>query len=255
MTLLSCIDLTVDTPAGNLLRDLHWQVQSGEVWGVLGPNGCGKSSLLHTLMGLQPAATGQIVIAGKALSQLQHQKRATLMGLLPQESPFAFPMSVNAVVLNGRFAHRGWWAGLQLADKESAARALDALGIAHLAKRDVSTLSGGEKRKVALATLLCQGPQLALLDEPENHLDPGVRQTILRLFKTHFTSTNKALVMVVHDPNLALQFCTHLLLIAANGSIVQGPVDQIASAEIFSALYQHPVRLLETDQGPIALLR
>lgn len=253
MTLLSCTNLSVATPAGPLFTGLNLTIQSGQCWGVLGPNGCGKSSLLHCLSGLDAPATGDIRLGQQRLDAMTHRTRARLIGLLPQESPYSFPLSVLDAVVSGRFAHQSWFGTMQRGERDLALAALTSLGIAAFAKRDVSSLSGGEKRKVALATLLCQAPSIALLDEPENHLDPGARQRILTQFKTDFTQGDKAILMVMQDPTLALRLCSHLLIIDAQGQLHSGPVEHLATDAMLSQLYGHPLNVISTKHGKVAV--
>jgi len=114
--------------------------------------------------------------------------------------------------------------------------------------RNTHTLSGGERQRMEIATLLTQQPQLALLDEPSNHLDPGQQIIMLQLLQEHFTVEERALVMVLHDCNLAMRFCDHLLLLKGNGEYLAGSLTELASAENLSWLYQHPVSLQRVDE-------
>jgi iron complex transport system ATP-binding protein len=114
-----------------------------------------------------------------------------------------------------------------------------------LAERDPGTLSGGERQRMEIAVLLAQSPRLALVDEPTNHLDPGQQVQMLHLLKTRFTTDGRALVMVLHDINLALAFCDRLLLIRGDGDWRAGPASETGTPETLSWLYDHPVRQAE----------
>ena len=246
MTLLSCKHLTTGVNGRQLLSRLDLSVESGSCWGILGPNGSGKSNLLKTIVGLLPAVDGEILIKGK--EQLRHTPRelARILGILHQETSFHFPLTVEDYVLAGRYPYHTWLSRESNEDRQIASDAMKSIGIDDLSNRHCHTLSGGEARKASMAMLVCQSPDLALLDEPENHLDPGVRYQLVRKLKEMFTANGKALIMVLHDPSIALRLCSHLLLIGRDGSTITGEVDEIGDEAHLSRIYGHRMRLLES---------
>lgn len=245
---LSCHRLQIGIAGGLFEEPLEWQVNAGECWGILGTNGCGKSTLLRTIAGLLPAREGSIEINDRDLKTIHRQERARIIGLLSQESTYNFPMRVKDVVISGRYPYQPWFGKDSQTDKQVAKSVMQQVGIEALQQRLVNTLSGGEARKVAMATLLCQSPQLALLDEPENHLDPGIRYQLLQRMKLNFHAHGQALVMVLHDPSMALRLCSHLLLIDPKGNVKAGKNADVATTENLSHAYAHPMILLE-DNG------
>ncbi len=231
-----------------ITRQLDLRIEPGSCWGILGPNGAGKTTLLHTLAGLHPGTDGHISYNGKPLSTYSPRALARIRGVLFQSELNTFPGTLFETVLAGRHPHLGQLGWETPEDLQQAARAIELTGLNGMEHRNTHTLSGGERQRMEIATLLTQQPQLALLDEPSNHLDPGQQIIMLQLLQAHFTQQDRALVMVLHDCSLAMRFCDHLLLLKGNGEHLAGPVTELASAENLSWLYQHPVSLQTVDE-------
>ena len=159
------------------------QFAPGELVAILGRNGSGKTLTLHTLAGLKPAARGTVRLDGQSLDRLTRRAIARRMGLLMQDLEDAFTMTVLESVLIGRHPHLALWQWESAADEQLARSALARVGLENFPARSVDTLSGGEQRRVAVATLLAQEPAVFLLDEPTNHLDPQHQLHVLGLFR------------------------------------------------------------------------
>ena len=244
-----CRSLQVDVADRTLCRDLDLTLEPGQCWGLLGPNGCGKTLLLHTLAGLRTAARGQILLDNQPLDGLPRRRVAQRLGLLFQEAPSALPATVLETVLSGRHPHLSPWRWEQAADYRMARSALRDVGLEGFEHRDVTSLSGGERQRVAIATLLVQAPAIYLLDEPTNHLDLAHQLQIMGLFRG-LTDANRTVLMSLHDLNLALRFCDHLVLLR-DGETLFGPTGGVGTAEQFSDLYGHPLRALAGPAGPV----
>lgn len=239
MTLLRTESLTVRVGDHAVCRELDLSVRSGECWAVLGSNGAGKTTFLHSLIGLHTEVSGRIELAGESLASLRRRRIAQLAGLLPQDSSDAFPASVLETAVMGRHPHLGPWEWEGEADYAAAREALASVGLTELAERDVRTLSGGERRRLALATLLTQAPPIQLLDEPANHLDLHHQVTLLGRVSQ---PGDGATVMSLHDVNLAERFCSHALLLFGDGEACFGPIQEVLNADVLSRLYRHPIR-------------
>lgn len=248
MSLLDCKQIEVGINGRMLLPAFDWQIEQGSCWGILGANGCGKSTLLKSVAGLLPLRGGNLKINHIEPAQVSTKELARSVGMLPQETPFRFPVHVLDLVMAGRYPWQTWYSRLSDEDRTIASESLQRIDAVALTDRLANRLSGGETRKVAMAILLCQSPNLALLDEPENHLDPGMRYQLIGRLKEDFTRDGKALAMVLHDPTLALHFCSHLLLIDADGNVSAGATDKMATEEKLSAVYGHAMRITE-DAG------
>ncbi len=238
--MLSTHALAVGISGRAVCSGLDLGVVAGQSWAVLGRSGAGKTALLHTLAGLRRPTAGSVRWQDHDLGTLPRREVALRIGLVPQIDEQPFPMTVAEAALAGRYPHLGRWRALGTADDDAVRDALWALGIDGLGDRPVATLSGGERRRLSVATLLAQDPPVALLDEPTNHLDPGHQIAVMRLLRERYAAPGRALVVVLHDVNLALRFCSHLLLLFGDGSHAAGPAEAL-TAEDLERLYGHPM--------------
>jgi iron complex transport system ATP-binding protein len=211
---------------------------------VLGPNGAGKSTLLRCLAGLAPPQSGSLASEGDDLATLDDRERARRIGILLQEDETVFPASVLDTVMIGRHPHLGRWEWESAHDRAIALRALHDVELEDLCARDVTTLSGGERRRVAIAAVLSQQPRLGLWDEPLNHLDPRHQRRILGRLTARVDQPAHAGVFVLHDVNLAVRHCSHALLLYGDGRTASGRIETLLDAERLGELYDAPIRAL-----------
>ncbi len=251
MTLLETHNLTVSIGDCLVCRDAALHIEAGQCWGLLGRNGSGKTTLLRALAGLHRPDGGAVELLGQPLRMLSRRVIAQRLGLLLQDEALPFPVTVEAAVLAGRHAHLPPFGWERAEDRRLAHEALEAVGMAPFAHRLTSSLSGGERRRVAIATLLAQAPAVMLLDEPTNHLDLDQQIRILRLLHQRM-GRMRALVMSLHDINMALRFCDRLILLDDEG-LHTGPAAQLGTAERLSTLYGHPLTVLEGPTGPVLI--
>jgi len=253
--LLETRGLTVQVGAATVCADLDLRIAPGERWCILGRSGIGKTTLLHTLAGLHTPARGEVRWRDRPIAGLPRRELARALGVVLQHDDYRFPLSVQDAVLAGRHPHLPRWQAEGPADRERAAAAIAAAGLGGLETRLADSLSGGERRRLALATLLTQDPQLALLDEPVNHLDPGQQLAVIDLLRDRFGAPGRALAIVLHDVNLALRCCTHLLLLYGDGVTRSGATTELATPSVLGALYGHPLVEVTVDGGPRFLPR
>jgi iron complex transport system ATP-binding protein len=234
--LLEVTDLRVVVAGRVLVDSLTMAIEPGQCWAIVGRNGAGKTSLLRTLAGLASPAGGVVRYDGRPLDRLGARERARHRSLLPQDTHDAFPASVLQTVLVGRHPHVSRFAWEAAPDIACARDALRTFGIAALESRDVRTLSGGERRRVALAALLAQEAPLALLDEPSSHLDVAQQSSALGVFLELARRHKRAVVMVLHDLHLATRFCDHAIAIG-DGKATARRAALILNAETLSSLF------------------
>jgi iron complex transport system ATP-binding protein len=251
MRLLHATQLDVAITGHILCRQLELSIEPGERWCLLGRNGAGKTTLLHTLAGLRAPSGGHLTIQGQSVATLPHRQRAQRIGLLPQDHLDAFPASVLETALAGRHPWLGPWQWEGTADRRIAHAALAAVGLAGFESRSIATLSGGERRRLGIATLLTQQTPLLLLDEPVNHLDIHQQVCMLELLARQAADAERALLMVMHDLNLAARYCDKFLLLFGDGTHAQGSLEVALCAENLARLYQHPLTRIDTAQGPV----
>ncbi len=235
-----------------LCQGFHWQVHAGEIWGLLGANGRGKTTVLHTLAGLQPAHAGHIHFRGKPLSHWPKRQLAQQLGLLTQSPHYPFPLRVDHFVAQGRYPQQGLWPRPSETDHQAVAPALALTQLTGLSTRLLHQLSGGEQQRAGIASLLAQACPVLLLDEPCNHLDIPHQVHLLDALIRQSQRLGGACILSLHDINLAARVCSHLLLLTPQGWLT-GPAAQMLQADLLSHTYQHPIQAHPTPQGPVFL--
>lgn len=245
--LLETRDLTLSIAGSEICKQLNLRIKQGECVGILGQNGTGKTTLLHTLMRFRNAEYGEILLEGKHLNAWSRKALSTRLGILFQSTQDIMPSTVLETALTGRHPHLADWQWEDARDEKIARDALAAMGIAEFTQREVNTLSGGERQRLAIATLLTQHPRLFLLDEPGNHLDIAFQVQSLNLLRAHVLEQQAGLCMATHDINLAARFCDQILLLLGNGAFVLGACAQVLTEQHLSQAYGCEIRRIELE--------
>jgi iron complex transport system ATP-binding protein len=211
--------------------------EAGAVHGIVGPNGSGKSTLLALLGGLRSPDEGEVVLDGRALTGLRRIEVARQVALVPQDTSVAFPFTAAEMVLLGRTPHhdRPWFDSS--ADLDAAEAAMRATGVLDLAARPFLDLSGGERQRVILARAFCQQPSVLLLDEPTSHLDLAHRIGLLELLRRRALDDGLAVVVVLHDLNLAARLCDELTLLCAGRAVASGKPQDVLTEDRVEAVF------------------
>jgi iron complex transport system ATP-binding protein len=243
-----CENLTLDVPGRTLVAGLGFSLAPGRMLAVLGRNGAGKSSTLHAIAGLRPPGDGTVQIAGRPLTSWPRRELARTLGLLPQLVEDPFPATALEAVLVGRHPHLDFWAWESNTDRDLARRALASVDLAGLESRDIATLSGGERRRLSIATILAQDPGIFLLDEPIQQLDPQHQLDVLRTFRA-FADSGRTVVVSLHDVGLAARFADDVLLLYGDGRWEYGDCASTLSERSIGSLYGIRVRELRWDGG------
>ncbi len=253
MSILATHQLSASIAGQNICNELNLKIEPKQCWGILGRNGIGKSTLMRTLSGLRSADGGTVSLMDKALSDYSRRQVAQHIGILFQDSDDPFPSTVMETALIGRHPYLDNWQWETENDINITRQALHQVGLTGFEARMVDTLSGGERQRLAIASVLVQEPDLFFLDEPTNHLDMHHQVILLSLLANRVSVENKAMVMIMHDINLAARFCDHLLLMFNKGNTLHGPIDEVLNAENLEQLYQHPVMAIDTPDGTVWL--
>ncbi|TVR05653.1 MAG: ABC transporter ATP-binding protein [Spirochaetaceae bacterium] len=231
-----------DAAAAPVLRDLCLDLPGGVVTALLGPNGCGKTTLLNLCLGwLQPQA-GSISLGGRPLTGIARRDMGRALSLVPQDEHVPFEYSVLEYVLLGRAPHLGT---LQIPDRShvrAAEQALEAVGALEWADRSVNTISAGEKQLVMAARSLAQEPSVLLMDEPSSHLDPANTARLLDLIR-RLSARGVTVVFTTHDPGLAAAAAHTVALMRAGEILFCGPADDAITSERLSATYGVPMEV------------
>jgi iron complex transport system ATP-binding protein len=247
-TTLSTRELKVRVPHRLLVNDLNVAFEQGSFTAILGRNGAGKTLTLHTLAGLRAASGGEVFLKDQSVLQWPRRTLARTLGLLAQTTEDAFPSTALEAVLVGRHPHIGFWEWETEEDRSVALQALAIVGLQGFEEREVATLSGGERRRVALAALLAQAPDVYLLDEPINHLDPHHQLDILHLLRRK-AAEGHSVIMTLHDPALAARFADQALLLFGDGTWRFGPTQEVLTEEAMTQLYALPVHEVRWEGG------
>lgn len=240
---LVCEHLDITVPGRSLVSGLQFSIAQGEFLAVLGQNGSGKSLTLHTLAGLRPIAKGKVMLQGAPLSTARRKAVAKQLALLPQHNEDIFPSTVIDTVLIGRHPHIHGFRWESDGDRQMALDALKAVDLEALAERDLTTLSGGERQRVAIAQVLAQCPDVYLLDEPSNQLDPQHQLAVLQLFRERSRS-GKTVIASLHDVNLAARFADQCLLLYGDGRWQLGETRSVLNPASLSELYATPIEAI-----------
>lgn len=239
-TLFSCNNIRVDVSGRTLVDALNFAVGRGELLAVLGQNGSGKSLTMHTFAGLRPATSGQVFLGEQDIAENSRQEIAKQLALLPQHVDDIFPATVLDTAMIGRHPHIGRFQWESAEDFEIGRAALASVDLGDLARRDVLTLSGGERRRLAIAQVLTQQPDVYLLDEPTNHLDPQHQLDALRLFRER-ADAGAAVIASLHDVNLAVRYADRCLLLYGDGRWDIGATDDVLDEHRLTELYAIPM--------------
>ncbi|MFJ2369408.1 ABC transporter ATP-binding protein [Microbacterium sp. NPDC087665] len=229
-----------DTP---IISDLSLQVPDGSFTIIIGPNACGKSTLLRGFARLLKPTTGTVLLDGVELRTLKSKEAARKLGLLPQSSLAPDGITVADLVGRGRFPHQSAMRTWSSTDERAVAEAMAATGVTDLSRRLVDELSGGQRQRVWVAMALAQQTKHLLLDEPTTFLDIAHQIDLMELFADlHRQGTT--LVAVLHDLNHAARYATHLVAMRDGAIVAQGDPREIITAELVEAVYDLPCRVI-----------
>lgn len=229
-----------------VLENLSLQIPSGKVTAILGPNGTGKTTLLHLLLGLLKPTQGRVTVAGEPHKSYSKQTLSQMIGLVPQFETVPFNFSVFEFVLLGRSPYLK---PFQLPGDEDlliTSRAIDQAGIGKLEGKPVNEISGGERQLVNIARALAQQTRILLLDEPTAHLDLENQSRILSLLK-RMSRSGLTGVLTTHDPSAAIFAADHFVLMDKGNIAAQGGLDEVITPENLSTIYRTPIRVEKTN--------
>ena len=250
MSVLEAQELIVDIPGRADGSPFSAQILPGQRWGVLGPNGVGKTSLLLTLAGLKSPRSGRVLLDGAPLNRLRPRAIARKLGVVFQERQESFPATVFESVLIGRHPYLSLWQREGSNDVRLADEAMEALSLSPLKDRLLQTLSGGERQRVAIAAALVQQPAIWLADEPTNHLDLHHQVAVLTLLQQQ-AAQGAGVFMCLHDLNLAARWCDHILMVYPDGELCFGPASVMLQPEALERLYNQKLAVVYVDGVPV----
>ncbi|GAA3948241.1 ABC transporter ATP-binding protein [Gordonia caeni] len=219
-----------------IISDLDVEIPDGSFTVIVGPNACGKSTLLRALSRLLPPQHGTVLLDGREVDSYRGKEFARLVGLLPQQSIAPEGITVIDLVSRGRFPYQKMFQQWTDDDQQAVDRALHATRLTELATRRVEALSGGQRQRVWIAMALAQETPILLLDEPTTYLDLAHQLEVLQLC-TELNAQGKTLVAVLHDLNQAARFSTHLIAMRSGEIIATGPPAEMLTAELVEKVF------------------
>ena len=239
---ISARELVVTYPGATRLPldGVSMEVPDGQLYAVLGPNGSGKSTLMKALLGVIPLVSGQVRLDDREISAWTRRELARGVGVVAQSETVAFPLTVRQLVGMGRYPHLGPLGREGREDRDAVARALEQCDVTELARRDVTTLSGGELQRVRIARALAQEPRALFLDEPTSSLDIRHEMAILELLRA-WADQGMTVLVVTHGLDLAARFADRILLLSQGEVVAQGSPEEVLTSQVLEAVYRWPI--------------
>ncbi|GKU84540.1 ABC transporter ATP-binding protein [Niallia sp. NCCP-28] len=237
MSILSTEHLKIGYEDKIIVEDLSFTIQSGKITTIIGPNGCGKSTILKTLARIHKAKSGYVYLDGKLIHKIPTKQIAQKMAVLPQSPEAPSGLTVFDLISYGRSPHQKGLARLSDRDKEVIEWALEVTGLAELRNQEVDTLSGGQRQRAWIAMAIAQETELLLLDEPTTYLDMAHQLEVLKLLKKLNEEENRTIVMVIHDLNHAARFSDRMVAMNKGRLMKEGTAEEVMTAEVLKDVF------------------
>ncbi len=220
-----------------VLRNISFDLHPGEFVGIIGPNGCGKSTLIKALTGILRPTGGRVLVQGQPLKELSVREVARRMAVVPQHEQVAFGFSCRDVVMMGRAAYTGMMGHYTHKDKQAAQAAMERMSVWEFRDRPVQQLSGGERQRVGLARALAQQCDLLLLDEPTSHLDISHQIGLLSEIQSLRNENGHTVVAVLHEINMAAEFCDRILVMHKGSIVADGSPAEVINPRMLKRVF------------------
>jgi len=227
-----------------VLQDIDLQFKPGSFTALLGPNGAGKTTLLKCLSGYLLPSAGRIMVNNRDMSKYSSKQLAHQIALIPQNFQLQFEYQVRELVLMGRFPYLNYLGSYTKEDKEIVTNTLAELDLLDLAEKNFSELSGGEQQRVAIARALVQKTPILLLDEAFASLDVNHAISIMQLLAAINRQRDKTIILVSHNINLAVEYCSQVILMKNGRIITQGKPKEVITEAALADVYEHNIHVI-----------
>jgi iron complex transport system ATP-binding protein len=228
-----------------VIEDLSIEVPTGQITVIVGPNACGKSTLLRALARLLPPKDGTVLLDGEEIRKLPTRQVAQRLGILPQQPISPDGITVTDLVSRGRQPHQRWFRQWSKEDEAAVSLALQATSIHDLANRSVDELSGGQRQRVWIALAIAQGTDIMLLDEPTTFLDLTHQIDVLDLLTDLNRERARTVVCVLHDLNLACRYAHHLVVMKHGAIVAEGAPTEVVDVELVREVFELDARVID----------
>lgn len=245
MKLFEIINASHDFGNGPVLAQVSFDIEEGDSFGIIGPNGSGKSTMIKAMTGLLALNEGEIRFRGRSVKSINKKELARQIAVLEQEGIPSLAFSVEEIVAMGRYPWLKPFSDLSPRDQEIVQEVLKSLGLWEIRHQSVGTLSGGQRQLVSLARAMAQQPQVLILDEPTTYLDIGHQTLVMEHVRKWHVEQGITVVMVLHDLNLAAQYCSKLLLLEEGQVCSYGLISDVLKENIISKVYHTDVIMIE----------
>ena len=248
MVQISVDNLKFDYPGVSVLHDITFDTAKPELIGILGPNGVGKSTLIHCMNRILTPTGGAVLVDEKSVLEYRLKELAQIMGYVPCSTSEAFPMTVVDTIMVGRHPRSSWHTSDE--DFEVVYESIRQMGLEDLAMREFTALSAGQRQKVMLARGLAQEPNVLLLDEPTANLDIKHQYAVTKLMKRIAHEKNMQVVMICHDLNIASKYCERIILMSEGTIFAVGTPQEVITEENVSKVYGIHCKVIDDCGSP-----
>lgn len=236
-----------------ILHDINLEIYRGDFVGIIGPNGAGKSTLLKCISGLISWYRGAVEVFGEDIRKIKARTRARIMGLVPQWSNFFGTFTVENAIMIGRLSYVSPWGIPSEEDRKIVEKIMTFVDVIHLRHRRLFELSGGELQRVRIGIALAQEPQILILDEPLAHLDINHQVEVMQMLEQLNKRYGVTVIMVSHDLNLLLEYCSKMCLMADGYLLRSGEIEKVLDPEILSKVYHCPISVKRIEDKIVVL--
>ncbi|MDL9938970.1 ABC transporter ATP-binding protein [Gordonia sp. ABSL1-1] len=253
-TRLGAEAVTLGYDGAMISQDLTVEIPDNQFTVIIGPNACGKSTLLRALSRLLTPKHGTVVLDGKAITDYSAKEVARRLGLLPQSSIAPEDIRVAELVSRGRYPHQRFLRQWSHNDERVVAEAMAATGIEHLAGDRVDSLSGGQRQRVWVAMVLAQETPLILLDEPTTFLDIAFQIELLDLCRSLNRDQGRTVVAVLHDLNQSCRYADHIIAMSEGRIVAEGPPAEVVTEELVADVFGLDCRIIDDPESHTPLI-
>lgn len=241
------IDYSID--GTQILDDLSFKFEKGKFYGILGPNGSGKTTFLDILSGYKNATESEIYIEKKELKEYSHLNLAKKIAIVPQKFDIVFPFSVSDILEMGRYPYKKKFFSLQKKDYEIIDKVIKEIGLEEFLDKEITTLSGGEEQRVIFGKALIQTTPILFLDESTSNLDPYYSHTLLSLVRKRVVEEQTTVIGVFHDFNLASLYCDEILLLEKGRIVTSGKTQDVLNSKKLEEVFKIGWEKYQTEKN------